>query len=85
MKMISDYILRFRKVIIISTIFITFVLGYFIKDLHINPDVFDSLPRDDKVAILFNKVGEEFGGNYYCIIGIQSEDIFTKEVFEHIR
>lgn len=85
MKTISDYVLRFRKVIIISTIFITFVLGYFIKDLHINPDVFDSLPKDDKVAILFNKVGEEFGGNYYCIIGIQSEDIFTKKVFEHIR
>lgn len=85
MKTISDYVLRFRKVIIISTIFITFVLGYFIKDLYINPDVFDSLPRDDKVAILFNKVGEEYGGNYYCIIGIQSEDIFRKEVFEHIR
>jgi len=85
MKTISDYVLRFRKVIIISTIFITFVLGYFIKDIHINPDVFDSLPGDDKVAILFNKVGEEFGGNYYCIIGIQSGDIFTKEVFEHIR
>lgn len=85
MQKITGYVLRFRKVIIISTIFITFVLGYFIKDLHINPDVFDSLPRDDKVAILFNKVGEEFGGNYYCIIGIQSEDIFTKEVFEHIR
>jgi uncharacterized protein len=81
----ADFVIRQRKVIIIGVILISILLSLFIPKLKINPNVFDNLPEDDPVAQLYNKIGDEYGGNSICIIGIEADDIFTKAVLEDIR
>ncbi|OFX46892.1 MAG: hypothetical protein A2X13_07945 [Bacteroidetes bacterium GWC2_33_15] len=43
------------------------------------------LPEDDNVAVLFNNVGKKYGGNDMALIAIQSDNIFQKDVLEHIK
>ena len=78
-------IIRYRRVIIVVVLVLSVTSAFLITKLKINPDVFDNLPDDDPVAILFKKVGEEFGGNYNCIIGLEAENIYTPEVFRYIK
>jgi len=60
-------------------------LGYSIKNIKINSDVISSLPDDDPNAVLFKKVGEEFGGNKMGMVILECEDVFTTEVIGHVR
>lgn len=85
MKKTAELIMKLRLLIIVLTILITLVLGYFIKNLTINPDVLSYLPDDDNVAILFNTVGEKYGGNDMALIAVETNDIFRKEVLQHIK
>lgn len=81
----SNLILRFRYWIIVIVVLLTLFFSFFIGKLTINPDVFSNLPKDDRVAALFNKIGKEYGGNAQCIVAIESENIFSKATLEHIR
>lgn len=82
---ITSLVLRYPKLIIIATIGITILLSFFVSKLEVNPDVFSNLPEDDKTAQLFNKIGEEYGGNYLCLIGLKAEDVFTTQVLSSIK
>lgn len=55
------------------------------KDLEVDPDVFNYLPDDDPAAMLFNEIGRDYGGNYIALVGLETEDVFTREVLEQIR
>jgi len=85
MKKTAELIVKLKVLIIVLTVLITLVLGYFIKNLTINPDVLSYLPDDDNVAILFNTVGEKYGGNDMALIAVETNDIFQKEVLQHIK
>ncbi len=85
MKKFTDFVFKFRMPIIIATILITLILGYFIKDLKINADVISSLPKSDPAVQLFNYIGEEYGGNQMAIIVLESDDIFKKETIANIN
>ena len=85
MKKIAELVLRFRIIIVVLTLLITVVAGYFIKDVKINPDILSYLPDDDQEAMLFDMVGEKYGGNYVALIGIESDDIFNKDVLAHVK
>jgi len=85
MNRLTSIILRFKWTVILSVIIITAVLGYFIKDISINSDVISSLPDDDPNAVLFKKVGEQFGGNKMGMVILECEDVFTPEVIDHVR
>ena len=78
-------IIKGRKWIIGMTLLLTAVLGYFIRDLEVDPDVFNYLPEDDPKAVLFEEVGLHYGGNYIGIIGLETEDIFNHRTLVNIR
>ena len=82
MNTISRLILKYRNPVIAIVIILSLSAGLFIPRLKINPDVFGNLPKDDPAAVFFNRVGEEFGGNYTCVIGLETEDVFNRGVFE---
>jgi predicted RND superfamily exporter protein len=67
------------------TLVITTVLGYFLKDLKVDPDVFNYLPDDDPKAVLFKEIGLKYGGNYIGIIGLETENVFQTNTLEHVR
>ncbi len=76
MKKFSELVIRYRKTIIFTTIFITLVLGFFLKDLTINSDILSYLPQDDPKVVLFNEVNTKFGGSSLALVALESDDAF---------
>jgi len=85
MQMFAHTILKLRWFIIAIVAVLTIFLGYQIKNLQINSDVIKSLPDDDPDALLFKKIGEQFGGFEMGMIILETDNIFKKEVIEHIK
>jgi hypothetical protein len=81
----SDLVIKYRKTVIFTTILITLVLGYFLKDMKINADIISYLPKSDPVVKLFNYIGEQYGGNLSAMIALETDDIFNKETIERIN
>jgi len=82
---ISEKIIKYRKAIILITLVLTGILSIFLKDLEVDPDVFNYLPEDDPKAQLFTEIGDKYGGNYTGIIGLETENVFNTSTLEHIR
>lgn len=85
MEKFAHYILNLKWLIIITVILLTAFLGYQIKNLQINSDIISSLPDNDPDAVLFKKLGEQFGGFEMGMVIIETDNIFQKEVLEHIK
>lgn len=81
----SEKILKYRKLIIISVILITIILSYGITKLTLSSDITKYLKPNDPVIILFNKLGDQYGGNLNLIIGITAEDIISSPVLHLIK
>ena len=85
MEKLAYGILKYRWLIIVVVILITGITGYQIKNIKINSDIISSLPDDDPDAALFKKIGEEFGGNDMGIVILETDNIYKKEVLEHVQ
>jgi predicted RND superfamily exporter protein len=85
MEKLAHAILKYRWLIIVIAVLITGILGYQIKYIKINSDIISSLPDDDPDAALFKKIGEQFGGNNMGIVILETDNIYKKEVLEHVQ
>lgn len=85
MNKYAGIIFRCRTAVIVTTVFITLVLGYFIKDLKTNPDITSYLPMSDPVVKLFDHIGEQYGGNSLAMIILETDDVFNKETIEGVN
>ncbi len=85
MKIISGLVIRFRKPIIWTTIIVTIILGFFIKDIRINPDVTSYLPKKDPMAKLFSYIGDNYGGNQLILVALKTDDVFNQETIRTIN
>ena len=85
MEKLFRNVLKTKWIIIGLVLIITVFLGWQIPSLKINSDVVSSLPDNDKDAVLLKKIGSEFGGNKTGMIIIETENIFTPQVIEHIK
>ncbi|HEC78402.1 MAG TPA: RND family transporter [candidate division WOR-3 bacterium] len=84
MKYIVDFVIKYNKWVIVVTLCVTAVFGYFLKDIRINPDITSYLPEDEEVVRLFNYVGEEYGGNLLAMVVIETDDLFNRETIKQI-
>jgi uncharacterized protein len=84
MEKLASLIIRLRYGVIAFVLITTFIFGYFLKDLTVNPDVLGYLPDDDPAAMLFNKIGEGYGGNEMIIIGVKGKEVFETEMLRLI-
>ena len=85
MNKLAKFILRYRWVIIISVLLFTAFTGYQIKNMQINSDVISSLPDDDPDAVLLKKIAEEFGSSKMGMVILETDDIFKREILEHVQ
>jgi hydrophobe/amphiphile efflux-3 (HAE3) family protein len=85
MEKLFRNVLKIKWVIVGIVLIITIYLGWQIPSVKINSDVVSSLPDDDKDAVLLKKIGLKFGGNKTGMIIIETEDVFTAEVIEHVK
>jgi predicted RND superfamily exporter protein len=77
--------LKIRWLIILLVLVITAFFAYQIPNIRINSDVISSLPDHDPDAVLLKKIGSQFGGNRMGMIILESDNIFTPGVLEHVR
>ena len=85
MEKVFEYVLKIRWLIILLVAGITVFLALQIPRIKINSDVLSSLPDNDPDAVLLKKIGAQFGGNKTGMIILESENVFTAEVLEHIK
>ena len=85
MEKIAKSIIKFRWLIVTTVLLLTIFFGYQMKNISINSDIFSSLPDSDPAASLYKQIGEEFGGNNMGLIVLETNNVFDKEVLEHIR
>lgn len=85
MKSYTQFIIQFRWAIVILILGVTVFFGYQIGNLKINSDVISSLPNDDPDAALFKQIGKEFGGNNIGMVILETDNIFKKEVLQHVQ
>jgi len=85
MRSFASFVLKQRIHIIIGTILLTLFFGYQLTNLEVNSDILSYLPKDDPAVVLFNKVGDEFGGNSLALVALESNNSFSRETLEHIH
>jgi uncharacterized protein len=85
MENIFKYILKIKWLIILIVLSTTVYLALQIPHIRINSDVVSSLPDNDSDAVLLKKIGAKFGGNKTGMIILESDNLFTTEVLDHVR
>src|SRR5690606_41788146 len=81
MKKLARQIIEKNRLVIVLFTLITLFLGFFLRDLKINPDILSYFPKNDPDVQLFNYLGEEYGGNSLAMIFLENEEFFTTETF----
>ncbi len=85
MNKIAELIVRLKWLIIMVVLVLTVFFGMQLKNITINSDVISSLPDDDPVAKLYKDVGNKYGGNAMGMIILETNNVFTTDVLEHIK
>ena len=85
MKRLAELTIRLRwfNIIVVTGLTIFFFIQAL--SLKINADILSSLPDDDPVALLYKKIGKEFGGNDIGMVVLETDNIFTHEAVSHIK
>jgi len=85
MERLAKAIVKFKWLIIAVVLGLTAIFSYQLKNITINSDIISSLPDDDPTAKLYKNIGTEFGGNDMGMIALETDNIFTAEVLEHVK
>ena len=87
LKTLTDWIIRFRHILIISIICITLVMIYLSKDLQINNDYEKWLPVKDKVGDLLRKTNKEFSsaGLMFVVLEFSENGVFDPNSLDLVK
>jgi uncharacterized protein len=85
MEKMFKIILQIKWLIILLVVAITVLLAFQIPHIRINSDVISSLPDNDPDALLLKKIGTKFGGNKTGMVVLETGNVFTTEVLEHVK
>lgn len=85
MNKFCEAMLKYRILIILVTIAITIFFGIGLTRLWINSDIFTYLKPDDPAVKLFNRIGEDFKGNFLVMVGIETDNVFTAKNLNLIK
>jgi hydrophobe/amphiphile efflux-3 (HAE3) family protein len=84
MNRLARTVINLRIPIIVATLAITAVLGFFAKDIRINPDIMGYLPKDDPVTRLNDNISETYGGSRLAVVALESDNVFTRRTLETV-
>lgn len=85
MRKFAEAILRYRLTIILTTIGLTIFFGIGLSKLSINSDMLSYLKPDDPVVKLFNRIGEDYGGNTLAMVAVGSDTVFSVNTLNLIK
>ncbi len=84
MRKFANLVIKYRVVIIVSVIALTGFLGYQLKNLKINSDILTYLPQDDPLVVLFNEVGDKFGGSSLAMVALETDNVFNHKTLNRV-
>ena len=79
MKTFAALVLKYRFAIILMTLGVTIFFVYGMTRVTINSDIISYLNPDDPVVQVFDRIGNDYGGNTIAMTALETEDIFTTE------
>ncbi len=85
MRKFAEVILKYRLTIIIVTTGLTIFFGIGLSKLNINSDMLSYLKPDDPVVKLFNRIGEDYGGNTLAMVAVGSDTVFSVNTLNLIK
>ncbi|MCK4353277.1 RND family transporter [candidate division WOR-3 bacterium] len=85
MRRFANLVIKYRVLIIILATILTGFLGYQLRNLKIDTDILRYLPQDDPVVILFNEVGDKFGGTALAMVALETDDVFNYETLNRVN
>lgn len=85
MQRFSEFIIKWRLILIPLVVVLTFVFAYQLRNLKINSDILSYLPQDEPAVKLFNRVGEQFGGSSLAMVALETDDVFNAATLQRIR
>lgn len=85
MKKISELIIRFRWLIIVSFIIVTVVFGMQLQRVEIDSAMKSQLPEDMPSRVTTDSIDELFGGTEMIVVIVKTEDVLNPETLERVR
>lgn len=87
MRSYIEFILKYRKFIIIITTLVTLFLGFQIKNLHVVIDPNTNLPQDHPYVITTNKIEKWFSSKNVIVIGVtpKTGDAFQQDILNRVQ
>jgi len=85
MKKFTNFIVKYRWVVLVVTFMLTIFFGFQLKSLKVDSNIVDSLPKNDSVVKTFKEVGKQFGGNEMGMIILKDKNILKPEALSDIR
>ncbi len=81
----SDIIIRFRVLVILITLILSFWFVSLLPRLEVDSDILNYFPDSDEAVRLFDEVGAQFAGNSLAIIAVESDNVFTEGTLRTIH
>ncbi|MEO0138911.1 MAG: MMPL family transporter [candidate division WOR-3 bacterium] len=78
-------IIRFNRVLVALTVITVLVFSLGIFRLKLETDITKWLRKDDPDVALFNRLNEDFSAGTLVFIGLESDNIFSREVLGFIK
>jgi predicted RND superfamily exporter protein len=84
MRKFAELVIKHRVIIIVLVVALTGFFGYQLKNLKINSDILTYLPQDDPLVVLFNEVGDKFGGSSLAMVALESDNVFNHKTLNRV-
>ncbi|MEJ5307818.1 MAG: MMPL family transporter [candidate division WOR-3 bacterium] len=81
----EKFLLKNSKHILVTTLIVTFLMGFFAVKIKVNPNVIDYLPEQNQIVKNFKKIGTDYGGSLTGFVVYENERIFSKHSLEEIE
>ena len=79
MKRATRWITRHPWLVITGVIIMTVFMTYQLKNMRMDPDVTNALPREIPAKRLYDKMGDIFPSKEFVFVGITGDDLFTPD------
>jgi hydrophobe/amphiphile efflux-3 (HAE3) family protein len=85
LKKVASFIVRHRTTIIILTIVLTVLFGYFVRKVKMSSDLISLAPEDNQELIALKKTLEKFGSSTFIMISVKAEDAYSLSTLTKIK
>jgi hypothetical protein len=76
MRPILKLVFRFRLPIIVLTVLLTLFFSWHLRNIRVESDVINYLPRSDPAVSLYHYINDNFGGNELALVAVEDSAVF---------